>query len=138
MLKLQGRSKAGTPLTLSFDEMNRNNIEDSLRAFNIPQTAIPAASGVTRSNISCRQSPMANRISFKNLSTWHQKELLKLNTIASTMQPDLAKLRERLFTKSTATTKEPVLLTEGFVAKLKKTVADHKVGHQVPTVMWAQ
>lgn len=138
MLKLQGKSDTRIPLTLSFDEMNRDSVDESLRIFDKPRITTPAAILGARSGGSSRKSPTADRISFKNLSTWHQKELLKLNTIASTMQPDLAKLRERLFTKSTASTKDPVLLTEGFVTKLKKTVADYKAGRPASSNPWGQ
>jgi hypothetical protein len=137
-LKLQGKQISTSDLALSLEQANKNYVQDSFKILDKPNSAranlaIPAFRGMQSS----RQSPDTARISFKNISAWHNKELLKLNTIASTMQPDIAKLKHRLFTKSTVSTQEPTLLTERFVSKLKRVVAQHSASKPQVISIWS-
>lgn len=138
ILKLQGKSSLENSTSTTFDELSRSQAAIALQRLDLKEKPSKMVSAGFKNSQSSRQSPTARRISFQNLSNWHQKELLKLNTIASTMQPDLAKLKQRLFTKSTAATQEPVLLTEGFVTKLKKVVAEHTAPKLAPLSIWGR
>jgi len=135
---LQGKQDTTNELALSLEQANKNYVQDSFKILDKSNsTRATLASPVFRCFQSSRQSPAPGRISFKNISGWHQKELLKLNTIASTMQPDIAKLKQRLYTKSTVPTQEPTLLTERFVSKLKRVVAQHSVSKPQAISIWS-